>query len=82
MALLELRDSIPVTTPLGDGYAIILETGPQDHFWTVVLNNCAIVTFTQDRILVKRSYTHRRSVSDDQMTSILDRVTHGNDKGR
>ena len=62
---------IPVTTPLGDGYAIFFETGEQDNYWTVALDNGSIVTFTQDRIRMARCYTHRRGITDDEMREII-----------
>lgn len=68
---LQLDEMIPVTTPLGDGYAIIFETGNNDNYWTVALENGALVTFTQDRIRVARDYTHRRGITDDQMKEIV-----------
>lgn len=71
MAVLQLQEMIQVKTPLGDGYAIIFETGEQDNYWTVALENGAIVTFTQDRIRIANSYTHRRGISDEQMKKII-----------
>jgi hypothetical protein len=44
----EFRELIPVKTPLGSGYAMLLEAGEYDTYWTVVLDNKAIVTFTQE----------------------------------
>ena len=69
--VLQLAELIPVKTPLGDGYAILLEMGPHNYFWTVALDNGAIVTFEQDRIRVCRSYTHKRGVDDEQMKDII-----------
>ena len=68
---LQLREMISVETPLGHGYAIIFETGEHDNFWTVALDNGALVTFTQDRIRVSRDYTHRRGISDSEMQKIV-----------
>lgn len=68
---LQLREMISVETPLGHGYAIIFETGEHDNYWTVALDNGALVTFTQDRIKVSRDYTHGRGISDDQMKEIV-----------
>jgi len=62
---------ISVETPLGHGYAIIFESGEHDNHWTVALDNGALVTFTQDRIKVSREYTHRRGISDQEMTGIV-----------
>ena len=69
--MLQLNEMISVDTPLCHGYAIIFESGEQDNYWTVALDNGALVTFTQDRIKVSRDYTHRRGISDDQMKEIV-----------
>ena len=68
---LQLSELIPVETPLGFGYAIIFETGEHDNYWTVGLENGALVTFTQDKLRLSRSYTHGRGISDDQMKKIV-----------
>lgn len=68
---IQLDELIPVETPLGFGYAIIFETGEYDNYWTVALENGALVTFTQDRIKVSRDYTHRCGISDEQMREII-----------
>jgi hypothetical protein len=68
---LELRELLPVETPLGFGYAIIFESGEHDNHFTVILDTGALVTFTQDRIRVSRDYTHRRGVSDEEMRNII-----------
>lgn len=70
-AVLQLTELIPVKTPLGEGYAILFETGEHDNYWTVALENGAIVTFTQDRIRICNSYTHRRGISDERMKVIV-----------
>ena len=62
---------IPVVTPLGDGYAVIFESCEHDNYWTVALHNQAFVTFTQDKIRICKSYTHRRGITDSQMRGIL-----------
>lgn len=67
----EFRELIPVHTPLGFGYAMFVESGEFDTYWTIAMDNCAIVTFTQDQIKVSRSYTHRRGISDAQMKKII-----------
>ena len=69
--MLQLNEMISVETPLGHGYAIIFESGEHDNHWTVVLDNGALVTFTQDRIKVSRDYTHRRGISDREMKEIV-----------
>lgn len=71
MAAIQLSEVIPVETPLGFGYAIIFETGDFDNYWTVALENGALVTFTQDKIRVSRDYTHRRGISDKEMKKIV-----------
>lgn len=68
---MQLKELIPVVTPLGDGYAIIFESGEHDNYCTVILENGALVTFTQDRIKVARDYTHRRGISDSEMKEIV-----------
>lgn len=68
---LQLDEMISVETPLGHGYAIIFESGEHDNYWTVAMDNGALVTFTQDRIRVSRDYTHRRGISDGQMKEIV-----------
>jgi hypothetical protein len=69
--MIQLNEMISVETPLGHGYAIIFESGEDDNWWTVALDNGALVTFTQDRIRVSRDYTHGRGISDDQMKEIV-----------
>ena len=69
--IIQLNDLIPVETPLGSGYAIILESGAHDQFWTVALENGAIITFTQDKIRISRSYTHHRGIKDEEMEDII-----------
>lgn len=71
MTALQLRELIPVTTPIGDGYAIIVELGEHDNYWTVVMNNGALVTFQQQKIRVCRSYTHGRMIDDIEMKEII-----------
>ena len=72
---IQLNELIPVKTPLGDGYAIIFETGEHDNYWTVALENGAIVTFTQDQIRISRSYTHGRGITHEEMKDIIDDKT-------
>ena len=67
----EFEELVPVETPLGSGYAMLFESGEHDNFWTVALENGAIVTFAQDKIRVSRSYTHSRGISDAQMRKII-----------
>ena len=69
--VIQLQELIPVKTPIGDGYAIIFETGEHDNYWTVALENGAIVTFRQEEIKISRSYTHGRGISNDKMREII-----------
>lgn len=68
---LQLKELIPVSTPLGDGMAIIVELGEHDNYWTVGLSSGAIVTFKQEKIRLSRSYTHERLIDDKQMREII-----------
>ena len=67
----EFEELISVNTPLGHGYALLFESGEHDSYWTVILDNQAVVTFTQEQIRVSRSYTHSRGISDAQMRDII-----------
>lgn len=67
----EFKEAIRVTTPLGKGYALFVEMGVHDYFWTVALDNCAIVSFTQDRIRIAKSYSHGRGINDEEMKAIV-----------
>ncbi len=70
---MQLTELIPVTTPLGDGYAVIFEGAGHDNYWTVAFDNGALVTFRQDQIKLQDSYTYGRGVSDAQMKKIIDK---------
>lgn len=67
----EFHEPIAVETPLGPGRAILVERTPHDYLWTVALETRALVSFTQDRIRIGKSYTHRRGISDEQMRDIV-----------
>lgn len=69
--MIQLSETISVDTPLGHGRAIIFESGEDDNYWTVALDNGAIVTFRQKQIRMARSYTHQRGVSDKQMRRMI-----------
>jgi hypothetical protein len=69
--MIQLSEMISVETPLGHGYAMIFESGEHDNFWTVAMDNGAIVTFRQDQVRVSRDYTHGRGISDRQMRKII-----------
>lgn len=69
--ILQLNELIPMKTPLGDGYAIMVEGGQHDYYWTIALENGAIVTFRQDQVRIANSYTHGRGISDKKMKRIV-----------
>lgn len=71
MSVIQLNELIPMDTPLGRGYAIIFETGEHDNYWTIALENGAIVTFRQEEIRISRSYTHGRGISNKEMKEII-----------
>lgn len=66
-----LDNPIPVDTPLGKGEAIFIKDNYWDCYWTVVLDNRAIVDFRQSQIRVSKSYTHSRGISHKQMKVII-----------
>lgn len=73
--LIQLKDLIPMTTPLGPGWAIILEARAHDYFWTVALDETgALVTFTQDQVRIANSYTHHRGIDHARMREIIKRA--------
>lgn len=78
MPVIQLTEMIEVETPLGDGYAAVLETGEHDYFWTVILENGAFVTFPQEKIKAKRCYTLDRNMTDAQMKDILKQIIKEN----
>lgn len=67
----QFPELISVNTPIGHGYAMLLEPGEFDSYWTVVMDNGAVVTFPQEQIRVSRSYTHGRGISHRQMKAII-----------
>lgn len=67
-----------VDTPLGRGYAVMVETGHHDQYWTVELQSSgALVTFQQKEIRVARAYTLGIRMNSEDMKKILGRL---NDK--
>jgi hypothetical protein len=58
-------------TPLGMGYVWFVETESDDNWYTVILDNGAVVTFKQSKIRVARSYTLGRGISDEEMKDIV-----------
>lgn len=67
----ELKHHWDVDTPLGCGRAIMIEDTHQDYFWTVVLEDGAVVTFPQNKIRVSRHYSYGVAFTDAQMRGIL-----------
>lgn len=64
----EPRNSFEINTPLGRGRVLVVLMSAHDNEWTVAINDTqAIVTFTQDKLRMSKSYTHGRGISDDQM---------------
>lgn len=75
--ILQLSELIPMKTPLGDGYAILVEGGQHDQYWTIALDTGALVTFRQDQIRIADSYTHGRGKSHADMRDITKRGRKG-----
>lgn len=71
MSFYEFQQSKRIKTPLGMGYVWFVETEHDDTWYTVVLDNGAIVTFNQSRIRVARSYTLKRGINDEEMKEII-----------
>lgn len=69
--IIQLNEMISVETKIGHGYAMIFETGEHDNFWTVAMDNGAVVTFRQDQIRISRDYSHGRGISNREMRKII-----------
>jgi hypothetical protein len=69
--IIQLEELLPVKTKLGDGYALLFESGEHDNYWTVILDSGALVTFPQDQLLVSSSYTYGRNVSHKRMRKVI-----------
>lgn len=69
--IIQLHEVIPVSTPLGDGVAIIFQAQEHDNSWTVMLESGAFVTFPQAEIRAKRSYYPRVDLTVEQMREII-----------
>lgn len=69
--LIQLSEMIPVTTPLGDGVAIIFQAQEHDNSWTVMLESGAFVTFPQSEVRAARSYYPRANLTIEQMKDII-----------
>jgi hypothetical protein len=67
----EFHEPIEVDTPLGRGRALLIERTQHDYWWTVALQNGAVVTFVQSQIKLTRSYTHGRGVTHAQMKTMV-----------
>jgi hypothetical protein len=70
--IIQLKELIPMKTPIGDGYAIMFEGDGHDHYWTIALDNGAIVTLRQDQVRIANSYTHLRGINHAQMKKIVE----------
>ena len=70
----EFVEPIAVETPLGTGRAILIERTPHDYWWTIALDDSqALVTLSQNKLRICRSYTHERGISDAEMKKIVKR---------
>ena len=69
--VIQLNEMIPVITSLGNGFAILVEKNQHEQYWTVAMENGAIVTFPQSKIRICKSYTHNRGISDEEMKEII-----------
>lgn len=80
-----LDEWIPVETPLGTGYAFMIEIENHDNWYTCFMADRSIVTLRQEKLLTLPSYTHGRSMSDAEMRAAIARFTerlkHGDDPG-
>jgi hypothetical protein len=71
----ELREHIPVTTPQGPGHCFLIESGGVDQWWTVGLLSGAVITIPQDKVLLARSYSYGRGITDGEMRGIIAKAT-------
>lgn len=70
----EFDKFLQVDTPLGRGHAIMIESGDNDYYWTVVLfDTLALVTFKQHQIRASRNYSLGWGITDDDMKEILNK---------
>lgn len=71
-SFIQLTELIPVETPLGRGWAILVQAEAHDQWWTVVLDDGGgIVCFSHADIRAQNSYTHGRGISDEKMREIV-----------
>ena len=68
--IIQLHDPIEVTTPVGHGFAIILESDAIESWWTVILDGGAFVTVKQSKLRAIRSYSHG-GISHEEMKEII-----------
>lgn len=66
-----LNEWIPIECELGKGYAFMIETENHDNWYTIILESQAIVTLQQERILVQKSYTHKRGLTSADMQAAI-----------
>lgn len=67
----EFSTPIAVSTPLGKGLALFVETSQHEAEWTVaIIETQAIVSFKQNKIRIGRSYTNGFGINDEQMKAI------------
>jgi hypothetical protein len=67
MATIQLTELMPVETPLGAGYAVMVDSEAHDNYWTVVFDSGALVTFRQEEIKLSASYTYGRGTNNKRM---------------
>lgn len=76
---------LPVETPVGKGYAFIIELEQADNWYTIALDSQAIVTLPQEKVLMRKDYTHGRGMSAPDMLGAVQRFKdklHGDDPRR
>lgn len=67
----EFQDQVSCETPLGHGYVWFMESANSDYWYTIILDNRAVVTFQQRKIRISRDYSHDRGISDKEMKEII-----------
>lgn len=71
MAVVVLEDWLPVECAQGRGYVFAIEFEKADNWYTILLQNRAIVTLPQEKVLTLPSYSHGRDISDDAMKAAV-----------
>ena len=69
--LLQLNPKMRLVTPLGRGWALFFEDDGEEMWWTVALDNGAIVQFPNNKIRAVRCYTLGRGLTDAAMRKII-----------